>query len=44
MAMGQAAGTAAGLAARAGGEVRDVDGAVLRDRLRTDGATLEVAA
>jgi hypothetical protein len=44
MAMGQAAGTAAGLAARAGGEVRDVDAAVLRDRLRSDGATLEVAA
>jgi hypothetical protein len=44
MAMGQAAGTAAALAARSGGEVRAVAPAVLRDRLRRDGATLEVGA
>jgi hypothetical protein len=43
MAMGQAAGTAAALAAGSSAEVRDVDAAVLRDRLRKDGATLEVA-
>jgi hypothetical protein len=44
MAMGQAAGTAAALAARSGGEVRDVGSSVVRNRLRTDGATLEVEA
>jgi hypothetical protein len=44
MAMGQAAGTAAALAARSGGEVRAVGSTVVRDRLRTDGATLEVEA
>ena len=44
MAMGQAAGTAAALAARSGGDVRAVAPAVLRDRLRRDGATLEVGA
>jgi glycine/D-amino acid oxidase-like deaminating enzyme len=44
MAMGQAAGTAAALALQGGGEVRAVEPAVLRDRLRKDGATLEVDA
>ena len=44
MAMGQAAGTAAALAARGNGEVRTVRPAALRDRLREDGATLEVSA
>jgi hypothetical protein len=44
MAMGQAAGTAAALAAQDGHEVRDVAPAVVRDRLRKDGATLEVPA
>jgi glycine/D-amino acid oxidase-like deaminating enzyme len=43
MAMGQAAGTTAALAARGSGEVRDIDPAVLRDRLHKDGATLEGA-
>ncbi len=43
MAMGQAAGTAAALAARGDGEVRSVDPVAVRDRLRSDGATLEVA-
>lgn len=44
MAMGQAAGTAAALAARSGGDVRAVAPEGLRDRLRRDGATLEVSA
>jgi glycine/D-amino acid oxidase-like deaminating enzyme len=43
MAMGQAAGTAAGLAAGDGIEPRDVSAARLRDRLRADGAVLDVA-
>jgi ribulose 1,5-bisphosphate synthetase/thiazole synthase len=43
MAMGQAAGTAAALAAGGSGDVRAVDPQALRDRLRKDGATLEVA-
>ncbi len=41
MAMGQAAGTAAALAV-APGEVRAVDPAVLRDRLRSDGALISM--
>ncbi len=44
MAMGQAAGTAAAQAVAAGRDPRDVDVAVLRDRLRADGAILELAA
>jgi glycine/D-amino acid oxidase-like deaminating enzyme len=44
MAMGQAAGTAAALAAQGGADIREVDAAALRDRLRKDGATLEVPA
>ena len=46
MAMGQAAGTAAALAVAAGAAPRDVAVAALRDRLRADGAILdlEVAA
>jgi hypothetical protein len=43
MAMGQAAGTAAAMAVAAGMAPRDVDTAVLRDRLRADGAVLELA-
>ena len=42
MAMGQAAGTAAALALAGGRAPRDLDPAVLRDRLRTDGAVLDV--
>ena len=42
MAMGQAAGTTAALAAAGSGEVRDVPAAVVRDRLRADGAILEI--
>jgi hypothetical protein len=42
MAMGQAAGTAAALATAAGGSPRDVDPAVLRDRLRRDGAIVDL--
>jgi hypothetical protein len=38
MAMGQAAGTAAGIAVEAGIDVTAVDGIELRDRLATDGA------
>ncbi len=38
MAIGQAAGTAAALAARSGGAVRSVDARVLRDTLTKDGA------
>ena len=43
MAMGQAAGTAASMAAAEGLAPRDVDTAALRDRLRRDGAVLEIA-
>ena len=44
MAMGQAAGTAAALAAIEGGRApRDLDIGALRDRLRRDGAVLELA-
>lgn len=42
MAMGQAAGTAAGLAALDGAEPRDVTAEHLRDRLRQDGAILDL--
>lgn len=42
MAMGQAAGTAAALAVAAGGEVREVPYGRVQDRLRSDGAILEV--
>lgn len=42
MAMGQAAGTAAALALAGGRTPRDLDPAVLRDRLRADGAILDV--
>jgi hypothetical protein len=38
MAMGQAAGTAAGIAVETGVDVTAVDGIELRDRLATDGA------
>ena len=44
MAMGQAAGTAAAQAAATGRDPRDLDVAALRDRLRADGAILELAA
>ena len=44
MAMGQAAGTAAALAVAARRDPRDIDIAALRDRLRVDGAILELAA
>ncbi len=44
MAMGQAAGTAAAAAAAGRRDPRDVEVAALRDRLRTDGAILELAA
>ena len=44
MAMGQAAGTAAAMAAAAGVDPREVDAAALRDRLRADGAILELGA
>jgi len=44
MAMGQAAGTAAALAVAGGREPRDLDIDALRDRLRRDGAILELAA
>ena len=43
MAMGQAAGTAAAQAVAARRDPRDVDVAALRDRLRADGAILELA-
>jgi hypothetical protein len=43
MAMGQAAGTAAALSAATGRDPRDLDTAALRDRLRADGAILELA-
>jgi hypothetical protein len=42
MAMGQAAGTAAAFAAASGCDPRQVRPAMLRDRLRTDGAILEL--
>ena len=42
MAMGQAAGTAAALALESADEPRAVDAAVLRDRLRADGAVLDL--
>jgi hypothetical protein len=42
MAMGQAAGTAAGLAILGGCDPRDVPVAAIRDRLRLDGAVLRV--
>lgn len=38
MAMGQAAGTAAAMAVESGADVTDIDGALLRVRLATDGA------
>ena len=44
MAMGQAAGTAAGTAVTSGRDPRDLDSNMLRDRLRRDGAILELAA
>jgi hypothetical protein len=43
MAMGQAAGTAAALAATTGRAPRDVPGSTLRDRLRADGAIVDLA-
>jgi len=43
MAMGQAAGTAAAQAIVSGRDPRDLDVAALRDRLRADGAILELA-
>jgi hypothetical protein len=43
MAMGQAAGTAAALSIASGCDPRDLDMALLRDRLRAAGAILEVA-
>lgn len=43
MAMGQAAGTAAALAASGGGDVREVEVAATLARLRSDGAILEVS-
>jgi hypothetical protein len=42
MAMGQAAGTTAGLAAAAGGEVRAVPAGTVRDRLRAAGAVVDM--
>ena len=42
MAMGQAAGTVAALAARADGDVRSVAASLLRDRLRSDGAIVDM--
>jgi glycine/D-amino acid oxidase-like deaminating enzyme len=44
MAMGQAAGIAAAVAVAARRDPRDIDVAALRDRLRADGAILELAA
>jgi glycine/D-amino acid oxidase-like deaminating enzyme len=43
MAMGQAAGTAAAMAVDAGTDPRDLDVGALRDRLRRDGAILDLA-
>ena len=42
MAMGQAAGTAAAIAVATGCDPREIDVAALRDRLRRDGAILEL--
>ncbi len=42
MIAGQAAGTAAALAAREKGQVHDVDSGVLQERLRHTGAVLEL--
>jgi hypothetical protein len=42
MAMGQAAGTAAALAVKEGGTVRDVDNSALFSQLRADGAVLSL--
>ena len=42
MAMGQAAGSVAALAAADDGVVRDVSLETIRDRLATDGAILEI--
>jgi hypothetical protein len=42
MAMGQAAGTAAALAGQAGVDPREIDSAVLRERLRRTGVILEL--
>jgi hypothetical protein len=42
MAMGQAAGTAAALAAAGSGEVRDVPAATVLERLRAAGAILSL--
>jgi hypothetical protein len=44
MAMGQAAGTAAGMAVASGVDPRDVASTSLRDRLRHDGAVLDIPA
>jgi hypothetical protein len=44
MAMGQAAGTAAAMAAAAGVDPRELAIGALRDRLRRDGAILELEA
>jgi FAD dependent oxidoreductase len=44
MAMGQAAGTAAAMAVDTGRDPRDIDVAGLRDRLRDDGAILDLAS
>jgi hypothetical protein len=44
MAMGQAAGTAAAMALSSGRDPRAIDSAALRDRLRADGAVLELPA
>jgi hypothetical protein len=44
MAMGQAAGTAAAQAVATGRDPREIDVAALRDRLRSDGAILDLAA
>jgi len=44
MAMGQAAGTAAAIAAAAGSDVTEVDGVALRERLRKDGADVGLEA
>ena len=43
MAMGQAAGTTAALAARGSGDVREVPASTVRDHLRADGAILELS-
>ena len=42
MAMGQAAGTAAAMASKSGVDPRDLSSSALRDRLRADGAVLDV--